>query len=62
MKCWNCKADLIWGGDNNIVDEDGQFMLETNLHCPDCDAQVIITTPLAKAIKDEEGEDSEALH
>jgi len=52
MKCWHCNYDLIWGGDENIEDEDGQYVLETNLHCPDCDAQVIVTT-LPKKIKDE---------
>ena len=45
MNCWNCKTELIWGGDHPI-DEDfnpilsDEFSIQTNLSCPKCGAYV----------------------
>tara|TARA_R100000231_G_scaffold18779_1_gene18933 strand:+ start:550 stop:705 length:156 start_codon:yes stop_codon:yes gene_type:complete len=45
MNCWNCKTELIWGGDHSI-DEDfnpilsEEFSIQTNLSCPKCGAYV----------------------
>jgi len=45
MNCWCCDADLIWGGDHDI-DEDSSlsedYLIETNLSCPECNALVIV--------------------
>ena len=40
MKCWHCNNDLIWGGDHDLADEDPNYEMVTNLHCPVCDAEV----------------------
>ena len=47
MNCWYCSTELIWGGDHDIIDEDSEFCMETNLSCPnsDCNAQVIMSLP-----------------
>ena len=31
MKCWRCNTELVWGGDH-CVDEDEDYILETNLN------------------------------
>ena len=38
MKCWHCKEELIWGGDNIIEDEEGGEVMATNLSCRGCEA------------------------
>lgn len=41
MKCWNCKdMTLVWGGDEDSINEDGELEIVTNLYCPACDAVV----------------------
>jgi len=41
MKCWNCRdIDLIWGGDDDHINEDGEAEIITNLSCPACEALV----------------------
>lgn len=45
MKCWHCNSELIWGGDNDIEDEDEDFCIETNLSCPSCEAFVLVYLP-----------------
>tara|TARA_R100001594_G_scaffold18862_1_gene36970 strand:- start:406 stop:558 length:153 start_codon:yes stop_codon:yes gene_type:complete len=40
MQCWACSADLIWGGDHDAEDE--IFLVITNLHCPKCQAEVLV--------------------
>lgn len=41
MNCWHCKTELIWGGDNQIEDSD-EFVMETNLSCPNCNCLVYV--------------------
>ena len=50
MKCWHCKTELIWGGDNDCEDHEG-FAMETNLKCPNCECLVLVYLP--KETKDE---------
>ena len=43
MKCWVCSdIDLIWGGDDDALNEDGKLETVSNLSCPECDAQVFV--------------------
>lgn len=44
MDCWHCGAELIWGGDID-VDEDDQYSMETNLSCPDCKSFYLVYLP-----------------
>ena len=42
MKCWICNAELIWGGDHDLEEDEthsGHTMI-TNLSCPKCEAYV----------------------
>ena len=48
MNCYVCQTELIWGGDHDITDEDSEFVIETNLHCPKCDAEVLVYIPKDK--------------
>ncbi len=45
MDCWHCGTKLIWGGDHDIEDENEEYIMETNLHCPKCRAEVIVYLP-----------------
>tara|TARA_R110000737_G_scaffold252082_1_gene261628 strand:- start:116 stop:277 length:162 start_codon:yes stop_codon:yes gene_type:complete len=45
MNCWHCKTELIWGGDHDIEEENEEFMIETNLSCPKCNAEVSVLLP-----------------
>ena len=44
MKCWICNAELIWGGDHDIEEDeffhDAGHTMITNLSCPKCEAYV----------------------
>ncbi len=47
MKCWICNAELIWGGDHDIEEDEhdlawneGGHIILTNLSCPQCNAFV----------------------
>ena len=42
MKCWHCRTELIWGGDHDISEEDSEYSIETNLHCPNCNSAVYV--------------------
>lgn len=42
MRCWSCDADLIWGGDHDVDDDESDHLIETNLSCPGCKALVIV--------------------
>ena len=50
MKCWHCNNELIWGGDHDIDEEDGDYIIETNLSCPNekCRAAVNVYLPKEK--------------
>jgi len=44
MNCWHCQTPLIWGGDHD--DEDNEdFMIVTNLSCPECKSYVEVYLP-----------------
>jgi RNase P subunit RPR2 len=49
MNCWHCNTELIWGGDHDISDENEDYLIVTNLSCPNCDCIVDVYFP-----KDEE--------
>jgi len=44
MDCWHCKAELIWGGDQDI-DDDEEHSMVTNLSCPKCESYVLVYYP-----------------
>ena len=41
MNCWNCKTELIWGGDHDfeVYRLEGNGIV-TNLSCPNCPSNV----------------------
>ena len=41
MNCYNCKTELIWGGDHDN-ERDDDHLIETNLSCPKCNAFVVV--------------------
>lgn len=45
LKCWHCNTKLIWGGDNDIVGYADEFIMETNLSCPNCKTLVMVYLP-----------------
>jgi len=47
MNCWHCNTQLIWGGDHDI-EEDEDYIMETNLSCPKCNSFVIVYLPKKK--------------
>jgi len=49
MKCWHCRAELIWGGDHDLEDESDSFSMVSNLSCPDCDTYVEVYLPKEKS-------------
>ena len=52
MKCYVCESDLIWGGDHDAEDVDGNKLIETNLSCSQCEAKYLVYYPV-------NGEDNE---
>ena len=44
MKCYLCDTDLIWGGDHDVEDNE-DWLIETNLSCPECGALVLVYHP-----------------
>ncbi len=47
MQCWLCEADLIWGGDHDL-DDNEDYHIVTNLSCPNCDSLVYVYHPKPK--------------
>jgi len=45
MKCWHCNHDLIWGGDHDVEDESSDYLIVTNLSCPECQSYVEVYYP-----------------
>ena len=47
MNSWHCKEELIWGGDDEFEDYcmEGEGIV-SNLHCPNCEAFVLVHLPL----------------
>ena len=44
MKCWHCETELIWGGDDDLEDDE-DFVMVTNLSCPTCNSFVLVSLP-----------------
>lgn len=44
MNCYLCDGELIWGGDHDAEPED-DHLIETNLHCAECGATVVVYHP-----------------
>tara|TARA_R110002074_G_C12209050_1_gene636106 strand:+ start:254 stop:409 length:156 start_codon:yes stop_codon:yes gene_type:complete len=51
MNCWHCNHELIWGGDHDLEEE--EYVMVTNLHCPNCNSAVDVYYP------DQEGTNNE---
>jgi len=45
MKCWHCDTQLIWGGDHDTEKENEEYIMETNLSCPECNSLTIVYLP-----------------
>jgi DNA-directed RNA polymerase subunit RPC12/RpoP len=46
MKCWHCNNELIWGGDHDLEEEENEeYMMVTNLSCPECESFVLVYLP-----------------
>ena len=45
MGCWYCGTQLICGGDIDLDPEDDGYVMETNLSCPSCKAEVLVYMP-----------------
>ena len=46
MKCWHCNNELIWSGDHDI--EEAEYIMVTNLSCPNCESLVLVYLPKIK--------------
>jgi|TARA_R110000796_G_scaffold84919_3_gene184652 hypothetical protein len=44
MNCWHCKTELIWGGDEDMEDEE-EYVMSTSLSCPKCNSFVLVYYP-----------------
>ena len=44
MKCWNCNTELIWGGDQDLNDNE-DYMVLTNLNCSECNSLIKVYLP-----------------
>ena len=42
MNCWHCNEELIWGGDHDTEDDEWEFDIVSNLHCPECKSVVYV--------------------
>ena len=49
--CFNCGTELIWENDFAIEDENEFYCMETNLHCPECEAFYSVYLPKDKPRK-----------
>lgn len=45
MNCWNCETQLIWGGDDDLEEEGGPYIIVSNLSCPECSTYVEVYHP-----------------
>jgi len=52
LNCWHCNTQLIWGGDDDIEEEDGTYSMVTNLSCPQCYSFVEVYYPKEQTIKE----------
>jgi hypothetical protein len=53
MNCWNCKTQLIWGGDQD-TEHNEDYDVVSNLSCPNCHTAVDVWHPSEKLIKEYE--------
>lgn len=44
MRCYHCESELIWGGDEDMIDEE-EWAMVTNLSCPRCHSDVLVYLP-----------------
>ena len=44
MNCWHCKHELVWGGDHDLEDNE-EYLIVTNLSCPECNSYVEVYLP-----------------
>ena len=51
MNCWHCNTELIWGGDHDCEEEE-DYMIATNLHCPECGSLHRVYYPEEGGIED----------
>ena len=54
MNCWHCSTELIWGGDQDIEEEDDTYVMVTNLSCPTCHSHVDVYYPSEQTQKEYE--------
>lgn len=45
MKCYHCATELIWGGDHDCSEDMDDYIVETNLSCPNCGCLTIVYFP-----------------
>jgi DNA-directed RNA polymerase subunit RPC12/RpoP len=45
MNCWHCGHELVWGGDHDIEEMDEDYVMETNLSCPNCNSFILVYLP-----------------
>jgi len=45
MNCWHCNHELIWGGDLEVEEENEEYIIITNLSCPNCNSYVEVYYP-----------------
>ena len=50
MRCWHCNTELIWGGDHDLEDEAEEYVMVTNLSCPNCGSYVEVFLPKEKEL------------
>jgi len=51
MNCWHCQEKLIWGGDEDIEDNEDYDMV-SNLSCPECHCYIEVYLPSERLIKE----------
>ena len=54
MNCWHCQTELIWGGDHDCEDS-VEWLIVSNLHCPNCQSHVDVYFPREEEEEEEDG-------
>jgi uncharacterized protein YbaR (Trm112 family) len=42
LNCWACNTPLVWSGDHDAETDGGEYLIETSLTCPGCQAFVLV--------------------
>lgn len=42
INCPKCLTEMIWGGDHDVEDDDGNENISSNLSCHKCETIVIV--------------------